>query len=403
MKYIKEHEKLLELRESYDVIIAGGGFAGVSAAVSAARLGAKVLLLEREYTLGGLGTLGLITVYEPICDGAGRQVSFSMAEELLRLSAKHGWDGEPCPAWLFDDGSLEDKVEQRFRLRFNPNICAILLEQWLLENKVKLRYGTMVCDTIVEGDKITALIVEGKEGRYAIGCKSVVDVTGDADLARQSGSKTSLFKNGNTLACWHYVYRDKQYQLHKFGKAELPDYLKTEEQLKNPAQVKRYSGVASDNLTEMMVDAHSSILENYLTFGKVDEDHALATMATIPQIRMTRKYCGIYTMERSDLHTRIEDSIGMCGNWRKTNRGEVFEIPFRSLYGEKVKNLITAGRSISTSDDMWDITRVIPVCVVTGEAAGAAAAMTGDFHNLNVTELQKVLVSRGIVLHETDL
>lgn len=403
MEQIKENERLLEIRESYDVIVAGGGFAGVAAAVSAARLGSKVLLIEREYTLGGLGTLGLITVYEPICDGAGHQVSFSMAEELLRLSVKYGWDGEPCPAWLTEGGLLEDKIAQRFRLRFNPNVCAILLEQWLLENDVNLRYGTIVCDTIVEKNKIKALVVEGKEGRYAIACKSVVDVTGDADIARQSGSETSLFTNGNTLAAWHYAFQDKSYMLHKHGKAELPNYLKTEEQLNNPSKVKRYAGVDSADLTEMMIDMHRSVLNYYLSFGNVDEDHALATMATIPQIRMTRKYNGLYSMEREDLHKRMEDSIGMCGNWRKTNRGEIFEIPFRSLYGAKIKNLITAGRSISTSDDMWDVTRVIPVCVVTGEAAGAAAAMTDNFHDFKVTELQEILASRGVVLHETDL
>jgi len=73
------------------------------------------------------------------------------------------------------------------------------------------------------------------------------------------------------------------------------------------------------------------------------------------------------------------------------------------MYNAEIKNLITAGRSISVTDTLWDITRVIPVCVVTGEAAGVAAVMTDDFSTLDVAELQKILVSRGVVLHEADL
>ena len=83
-----------------DVLVAGGGFAGISAALSAARCGAKVILCEREFALGGLATLGLITIYLPICDGEGNQVSFGIAEELFRLSIKHGYQDMYPKAWL---------------------------------------------------------------------------------------------------------------------------------------------------------------------------------------------------------------------------------------------------------------------------------------------------------------
>ena len=86
-----ESEKKISIYNNYDVVVCGGGVAGVSAALSASRAGAKTLLIEREFALGGLSTLGLIVIYLPLCDGKGRQVSFGIAEELLRLSVKYGY------------------------------------------------------------------------------------------------------------------------------------------------------------------------------------------------------------------------------------------------------------------------------------------------------------------------
>lgn len=105
-------------------------------------------------------------------------------------------------------------------------------------------------------------------------------------------------------------------------------------------------------------------------------------------------------METSDDRKEFEDSIGMISNWKK--RGPVYEVPFRVLYGSKVKNLITAGRNISTSDAMWNVTRVIPVCAVTGEAAGVAA-MAYDFGTLSVAKLQKKLTDNGVKLFYQEL
>ena len=85
------------------------------------------------------------------------------------------------------------------------------------------------------------------------------------------------------------------------------------------------------------------------------------------------------------------------GDWKES--GYRYEIPFRCLYNSKVKNLVTAGRCISSNDDMWDYTRVIPACAVTGEAAGTAAAMSNDFTSLSVKKLQEELVRKGVILH----
>ena len=116
---------------------------------------------------------------------------------------------------------------------------------------------------------------------------------------------------------------------------------------------------------------------------------------------MTRRIVGEYTLRYEEMHKHFDDSIGMVSDWKK--RGPVWEVPFRTLYSDKVKNLICAGRCTSVNETMWDIMRVIPCCAVTGQAAGLAAAMTDDFASLDVTELQKKLTQNGVVLHEQDL
>jgi hypothetical protein len=124
-------------------------------------------------------------------------------------------------------------------------------------------------------------------------------------------------------------------------------------------------------------------------------------MATIPQVRMTRRIVGEYELDINEAHTRFGDSIGMVSNWRR--RGPVYEVPFGTLYSDKVKNLICAGRCTSVEETMWDIMRVIPCCAVTGQAAGTAAAMSDDFSALDVAKLQKRLVEDGVVLHFEDI
>ena len=126
-------------------------------------------------------------------------------------------------------------------------------------------------------------------------------------------------------------------------------------------------------------------------------DFVPTSMATIPDVRMTRRLVGAYTQDITEVGVRYPDTVGIFPNWKK--HGPVYELPFSSLYSPTVKNLAAAGRCISTTDEMWDVTRVIPVCAVSGEAAGAAAAMFDDFTAMDVERLQQHLADRGIKLH----
>ena len=411
MNTILEKEKKTPIAGEYDVIVAGGGVAGIAAALASARHGVKTLLLERMFLLGGLATAGLVTVYLPLCDGEGHQVSFGLAEELLRLSIRYGYEagGTTQPerdggAWLLRN-DLEERKKTRFEVQFNANLFAILAEQLLTETGVTIVYGTSVVGVETEDNRIHALITESKSGRQAFLAKTFIDASGDADLAFLAGEKTVEFGQGNVLASWFYEFQAPYYQLYMLGGADRPDKYKKPD---DPSrQRKRYRGLEADEITQFVLDSHANLKNRFLNNGEISKDHALATIATIPQLRMTRRIDGQYTLDDTEDKAFFEDSIGMICDWRK--RGPVYEVPYRTLVCKTIKNLITCGRIISVTDAMWDISRVIPPCVVTGEAAGTAAALISassheidegpDFHSLSVERLQSELKENGVKLH----
>ena len=380
-----------------DVLVIGGGFAGIAAALSAARAGKKTMLVEKSYYLGGLGTSGLVTIYLPICDGMGRQVSYGIAEELLKLSVEIDCNGKRgAKNWLFGEGSRGEE-DPRYAVDFNPALFAISAEKLLLSEGVEILYGVSLVSAVTADSKISAAIVEGKSGRYAIAAKSYVDASGDADLAERAGAPTSEFKYGNVLAAWYYYYDKTGYDLKMLGAADLMPGMKQVQKLSD----RRFVGLDDVEISEFMQESHEKLMEKVLERRATDETHVPTTIASIPQLRMTRRIVGEYTFTLEDDHKYFEDSVGLYPNWRK--RGPVYELPFRSLYSAKVKNLITAGRCISVDDDMWEISRVIPCCSVMGEAAGLAAALTDDFTTLDVKEMQNILRERGVKLHECEL
>lgn len=401
MEYITETEKTLPLRKGVKTVVAGGGVAGISAALAAARNGADVLLVESQYILGGLATAGLVTIYLPLCDGLGKQVSFGIAEELLRLSMLHGHEGRYPKPWI-ENGSAYERCQTRFEVQYNPYIFAIKAEQLLLENNVKILYGSSVCGTINSDNKITHLILETPSGREAVAVKNVVDATGDADVCKLCGESTAVFSQGNIPASWYYFLENGENKLKMLGFSDIPDSQKTKEQLENAKNSIRFTGLDADELSALTIRSHSTLLNDFLNRNKINSPtRSLTSIATVPQIRMTRRINGVYTQHDTEQHKEFSDSVGMFSDWRKA--GPVYELPFSTLYGKNISNLITAGRCISVTDAMWDITRVIPVCAVSGEAAGTACALTDNFADLRIEILQNRLISNGVVLHESNI
>lgn len=399
--YIQENLNT-KITKSCDVLVCGGGFAGISAALAAARTGKKVILLEKQFMLGGLATAGLVTIYLPLCDGMGRQISFGIAEELFRLSISMGHEANYPANWLdSNDPAQRTNKHPRFLVQYNAQLFAILAEQLLLKEDVEILYGTCAVAAHKNGDKLDAVMIENKSGRQAIAVKSVVDSTGDCDIAKFADAPTAQFQQGNILAAWYYFTGKDGYKLRELGCSDTPDEEKTENYKDRNLTNKRFTGLDGDELSEMMQLSHAETLKDITKKQAEDPSLLPTTIATTPQIRMTRRIDGEYTLNTSEMHTYFEDSIGMVSNWRK--RGPVYEVPFRTLYSAKIKNLIAAGRCTSVTDGMWDIMRVIPCCAVTGQAAGTAAAMTDDFTTLDINKLQTALKNAGVVLHETEV
>ena len=395
MSFINEKIQQTIISDKCDVFVAGGGIAGVAAALSAAREGASVILAEKCCMLGGLATAGLITFYLPICDGCGRQVSFSIAEELLKLSVSEGAEEDIPESWI-NDATIEERAKgSRYRCRFNAQMAAILMEKLLVENGVKILYDTRFCNAVGD-DKIEYVVIENKSGRSAIKVKAVVDASGDADICEFSNADTAIYSR-NILAAWHYYFDGEKYDLKMMGAADNVGEGSYNERLDN----KEYTGVDGVEISRMLISSHNQLLSYVLKQRKENPDYMPVTMATIPQLRMTRRIAGEYTMTLADDHKDFADSVGLFANWRKA--GPVYALPFSALYSKKVKNLITAGRCISADDGMWEIARVIPVCAVSGEAAGMAAAMCDDFAKIDIKALQEKLKKRGVVLSEKDL
>ncbi len=403
MEYIRE-ELNTPVTNECDVLVVGGGVAGIAAALAAARHGARVILCERGFLLGGLATAGLVTIYLPLCDGFGRQVSFGLAEELLRLSIRdEKIPTRGVPNWI-DSSDPAGRTEKtpRFEVDFNPQFFAIAAEEALVDAGVRILYGTTVVAALTENSRIKTVMTENKSGRQAISVSSCVDASGDCDLAVYAGAPVYDRGGNNMLAAWYYFLQNGQNRLQMLGQADIPDEDRNEKDPVTPLGGRSFDGSNALDLSDFMVLSHRELKKHLRAKeAAAGKPVSLTGIATIPQVRMTRHLIGKYTPDATEMHREFPDSVGLVSDWRK--RGPVYEVPFRCLYSASVKNLACAGRCVSADGNMWDILRVIPCCAVTGQAAGTAAALSDDFTTLDMTRLQKALRQDGVVLHEGDL
>ena len=152
-------EREAKLSGEYDIIVAGGGVAGAAAAVAARRMGKSVLLIEKTIGLGGLATTGLINLFVPMCNGRGVQIIKGMAEEMLRLSVKYGYDTIP-EEW--QNGEPLNGEKTRYCTRFSAAIFTLTLTEFLKDEGVELLFDTIITEPVMDGKLCRGLIVENK-------------------------------------------------------------------------------------------------------------------------------------------------------------------------------------------------------------------------------------------------
>ena len=377
----------------FDVVVVGGGIAGVAAAVKVARLGAKCLLIEKQIQLGGLATGGLISWYEPLCDGAGRQMISGMAEELLLLSIQYGFDCLPAQ-WggSGKNTSHKKRYASRYATYFSPTAFALALNDFVMQNGVCVRYDTQAVYPVMEKKRLRGIVAEEMGGRRFFEGKVFIDATGNASLAASAGLPTVQGENYLT-----YLAQGSSYQ-------SAEKYIAD----KNLCKFRGWIGVGSD----LLVNGHpegmgtftvsdAEALTRYVQLGqqfmlekvrqKNKDEFDIWALPTMPQLRTIRRIAGETDFNAVDRHT-FADSIGTCGDFRAQKEGKHYQIPYSSLYNRQFENLLAAGRIISApAGDGWEVARVIPVCAMTGEAAGAAAALCAQ-KNLAVCELESGLL-----------
>lgn len=359
-------------KDKYDVIVVGGGIAGIAASVSAARNGARVLLTEKQINLGGLATGGLISWYEPLCDGKGNQMIYGIAEELIKLSAKYGFDNLP-EKWGGKSGNIPKN--QRYATLFSPTVFSAALDEFVLENGVNIRFDSRATCPVMEGNICKGIICESVSGSEFFEAKAVVDATGDASIMHRAGVPTVEGENFLTYIVHMYEQEDIE-KLNKTGDiCKFRRWInKGSDLLGNghPKGVGLFGGTTCEAVTDYVITGKKRILEYIKTIDKNSFD--IMTLPTMPQFRTIRRIVGKTDFNAVDGET-FEDSIGTCGDFRSENIGKHYQIPEGALYNENFPNLFAAGRIISApKGDGWEVARVIPTCALTGEAAGRLAA-----------------------------
>lgn len=396
MAFVTEPEKKIKVSGKYDVVVVGGGIAGVSAAVAAAREGAKVALIEKENALGGLATLGLVVVYLPLCDGYGNKVTGGLAEELLKLSVKDG--NAQIPAGWKAGGKKEDKLKNRYRVEYNASSLILELDNIIEKAGVKMMFDTRFCDVIKTDNRIDAVIIENKEGRSALKCKAVIDASGDADVCARSEEKTKNIST-NVIAGWYSSYGKGKYTMHHLTRHLTADGMSVHKK----SNCRGYSGIKADDVTELSIEARKDIAKHLKKFKKLNKNDEIypILLPMIPCFRQTRRLESTAHLELKDDRKYFDDTIGVISNWRM--KGPIYYIRYGAIAGQKIENLFAAGRCACAGNSGWDQLRVIPACAVTGQAAGIAATMLRrgkTVQNLDVKKLQEKLKKQKVILSE---
>ncbi len=400
---VMEPARTLPVDSACDVAVVGGGIAGVAAALAAARQGVRVVLIEKQFGLGGLATLGNVIKYLPLCDGHGRKVMGGIAEELLLRSVAELREPAPAagfvplPACWEPEGDEAARERTRLRVSFNPHAFQLEMERLIEEAGVALMYDTRVCNVLRDDTGIAHLIVENKSGRLAIAATAFVDASGDADVAFLAGCPVEEFPF-NVPACWHYEWRAEGLRV-----VTLSKVFDKEHRGGNGAVGPFYSGTDHRDVTRHVLDSRRLARERLARKrGESPEESIhLFGLASIPDLRITRRLRNPFSLGEIHRHCWLEDAVGVIGDWRR--RGPVYPIPLRAIQAAACPNLFVTGRCLSADHTVIDVTRAIGACAVTGEAGGTAAALIARdrlaAERFPVDRLQDTLRKAGMLIH----
>jgi len=421
---IREPQRETPVLKRTNVLVVGGGSAGVSAAVAAARAGGDVTLVERYGSLGGLATGGLIALLLTLDDGRGRQVIGGLCQEITeRMTAAGGAFHPPAAEWGSDRADLIAEYARwglvwggsgaqhrvRYSVAYDPELLRQVLFDLIAEAGVDLWLHMWGADTLVEDGRVVGMTFQSKAGRSAILADVVIDATGDADVVASAGCATEKV----TVHPWLWFRLGGVSDV-----ASAVDSGRGFFRTPNPGVVlfpwgsmatleQKIDATDPRDLTRAEVACRKLVMQEVAKLrDEVPElrDAHICNIATQLGITESRRLVGREVLTRDQMNTAVDDAICTTGHW--TKYGAVYAIPYRCLQTREFQNLLAAGRMISVDHRVHHATKEIPACMAVGQAAGVAAVMAldndGDVTAVDASALRQRLRDSGALLDYFD-
>jgi hypothetical protein len=439
------HEPAKDIKVIYeaDVVVVGGGPGGHSAAIAAARNGARAVLLERYGHLGGMATGGIVIQIPHMSDGGNKPVIAGLTLEWLERLDTIGGTLRPK---MEDIGSDDENLVAYWR-RFmgnvingriehtawvDPELLKCVLNDMVEEAGIKLFLHSWGVQAIVENGKVKGVFFESKSGRQAVLGEIIIDGTGDGDLLPSAGaeyngdinpsSRSSMlalvFRLGNCDYQKYCDFRESDPEKHQQLMKELADSAGTR-LLPLPSPRNDVMWVNNwipgldctnvEDLTKLEVDMRKIMRRGYDFLKKnvpTFENSFILDTASQTGTRGSRRLVGEYIFTKEDFQSskKHDDTIAVFPRLGPPGGQEVKHIymPYRALLPTKIDGLLVAGRSFSSDMEANNMSNLIPHCIATGQAAGTAAAMAISRgitpREVDYKVLQKKLADQGVPL-----